>query len=505
MALAIVYSRASSGISAPLVTVETHLSNGLPAFNIVGLAEAAVKESRDRVRSALMNSEFEFPVRRITVNLAPADLPKEGGRFDLPIAIGILAASGQLPCDILEKYEFTGELALSGELRSVRGVLPVAMGACEAGRQLIVPWHNAAEAALVQEAQILSAKHLLEVCAHLKGLTSLAVTVVASGESRQRVSSVDLSDVKGQLQAKRALEIAAAGRHSLLLVGPPGSGKTMLASRLTSILPELSDQAALEVAAIASVSRNGFDFSAWKTMPFRAPHHSSSSVALVGGGRPPQPGEISLAHHGVLFLDELPEFSRPVLECLREPLESGYITISRAAFQTVFPAEFQFMTAMNPCPCGYAGSLRDECRCSAEQIKRYVGRISGPLLDRVDMHVQVARLPSNLLADKESARPETSAVVRDRVLKARETQLERQQKCNAVLSVPEIDRFCALNASARLILGQAMEKFNLSARVYHRILKVARTIADLEGQDIDERHLAESLLYRCLDKVKATV
>jgi len=501
MALAIVYSRAVSGITAPLVTVEADLSNGMAGFYIVGLPETAVKESRDRVRSALMNTQFEFPTRHITVNLAPADLPKEGGRFDLPIALGILAASGQIPRERLAEYEFAGELALSGELRPIRGALPMVLHAAQSKRQLIIPMQNAAEAALVKSAQVFAAKHLLEVCAHLRGEKELSPCVPASTKSWRSVA--DLSDVKGQIQAKRALEVAAAGRHSLLLIGPPGTGKTMLASRLPGLLPLISDEEALEVAAIASVSSVGFVPEQWKNIPFRAPHHSSSSVALVGGGRPPRPGEISLAHHGVLFLDELPEFNRHVLECLREPLESGAITISRAAFQTVFPAQFQFIAAMNPCPCGYAGSTIDQCRCSKEQIKRYVGKLSGPLLDRIDMQVEVARLPPEVLARAEKNMAETSQTVCERVKFAREFQFNRQGKYNALLTVSELDKVCTIQLTAERLLQQVMNKFNLSARIYHRIIKLARTIADLEGSlEIQEKHLAEALNYRCLDKMR---
>lgn len=501
MPLAIIYSRASSGISAPLVTVETHISFGMAGFFIVGLPEAAVKESRDRVRSAIINSKFEFPGRRITVNLAPADLPKEGGRFDLPIALGILAASSQLPLQAFADIELTGELALSGELRPVRGIFPVVLAASQSGRTLIVPHLNAEEAALATHANVLSAKHLLDVCAHLTG--RLTLTQCLAKKMVVKPSVMDLSDVKGQSHAKRALEIAAAGRHSLLYIGPPGTGKTMLASRLPTLLPELNEQEAMEVAAIASVSHTGFDPNKWQCIPYRSPHHTSSSVALVGGGRPPKPGEISLAHKGVLFLDELPEFHRQVLECLREPLESGAITISRAAFQTVFPADFQLIAAMNPCPCGYAGSASYACQCSSDQIKRYMGKISGPLLDRIDMQVEVARLPTSYLsaAHEESIQP--SAVVKNRVIAARQQQVFRQGKYNSALTAPEIDQHGKLHPKALQCLNQVMTKFNLSARAYHRIIKVARTIADLESSvSIEESHLGEALQYRCLDRLK---
>src|SRR5579883_342308 len=505
MTLAIVYTRANSGISAPLVTVEVHLSRGLPGLSIVGLAETAVKESKDRVRSALMNTALEFPRQRITVSLAPADLPKEGGRFDLPIAIGILAASGQLSPEKILEYEFSGELALSGELRGVSGVLPMVINGRHTKRHLIIPRANAMEAALVKDATVFSANHILEVCAHLKGNEKLPRSELQT-LTTDTLSIPDLSDVRGQPHAKRALEIAAAGRHSLLFIGPPGTGKTMLASRLPSILPEIDDRAALEVAAIASVSNNGFNPIEWKRIPFRSPHHSSSSVALVGGGRPPRPGEISLAHNGILFLDEFPEFSRHVLESLREPLESGCITISRAAFQTMFPAQFQLIAAMNPCPCGYAGSASDHCRCTKEQIQRYIGKISGPLLDRIDMHVEVARLPPSMLANTPQQPIEFSKEVRQRVIKARNYQLARQGKCNTLLTVPELDHVADIQPEALTLLNQVMTRFNLSARVYHRIIKVARTIADLEGiAAISQAHLSEALQYRCLDRMKNDV
>ena len=499
MSLATIYTRAAIGIDAPEVTVEVHLANGLPGLSIVGLPEAAVKESKDRVRAALLNARFEFPARRITISLAPADLPKEGGRFDLPIALGILAASGQIPSEYLSRYEFIGELALSGQLRPIRGVLPVALQARDAGRALVVPLENADEAALVSDATVLPATHLLEVIAHLHGEAVLPAHHPTT-LSELAEPQPDLAEVYGQAHARRALEIAAAGNHSLLLYGPPGTGKTMLASRLPGIQPAMDEAEAVQSAAIASISEQGFRIAQWGQRPFRAPHHTASAVALVGGGSHPRPGEISLAHNGVLFLDELPEFDRKVLEVLREPLESGHITISRAARQAQFPARFQLVAAMNPCPCGYLGHPSGRCRCTSEQVARYRARISGPLLDRIDLHIEVPPLPRGVLADA-AQQAESSATVRARVERCRERQLRRSGKANAQLGNSEVKRDCRLSNSDALLLEQATERLGLSARAHHRIMKVARTIADLAGREqIDQSHLSEAISYRKLDR-----
>ncbi len=498
MSLAVLYSRAASGMDAPLVTVEVHLSNGLPAFTIVGLPEAEVRESKDRVRSALLNARFEFPQRRVTVNLAPADLPKESGRFDLPIALGVLAASGQIPADRLAQYEFAGELALTGVLRPIRGALAMAFHARGEGRGFILPRESAAEAALVRQAEVYPADSLLAVCAHLAGrepLTPLAPDKAAVATAVYP----DMADVKGQGRARRALEVAAAGGHSVLMVGPPGTGKSMLAARFPGILPAMTEAEALEAAAVQSLGEGGIRPEAWGRRNFRNPHHSASAVALVGGGSSPRPGEISLAHHGVLFLDELPEFDRKVLEVLREPLENGRITISRAARQADFPARFQLLAAMNPCPCGYLGHASGRCRCTEEQVQRYRGRVSGPLLDRIDIQVEVPALAEEELT--RVAPGESSAVMRERVVAARERALARQGKPNADLSPGELEQVCVLGAEAEGLLKRALAQLQLSARAYHRILKVARTVADLADAAHPTRdHVAEAVQYRRLDR-----
>ncbi|UTA48063.1 YifB family Mg chelatase-like AAA ATPase [Simiduia sp. 21SJ11W-1] len=494
MSLAIVHSRGRTGIDAPPVAVEVHLSNGLPGLAIVGLPETAVKESKDRVRSALINSHFEFPSRRITINLAPADLPKDGGRFDLPIALGILAASGQIPPQSLAGLECMGELALSGELRGVTACLPAAIACHRAGRQLIVARANGAEAAIYAPAKALVADNLLQVCAHLQGRAPLARAVAAPAQPATDLH--DLRDVRGQPQARRALEVAAAGQHNVLFFGPPGTGKTLLASRLTGLLPPLSAEEALDVALVHSVAGAPFN---WGQRPFRHPHHTASAPALVGGGSQPKPGEISLAHRGVLFLDELPEFARPVLEVLREPIEHGEVRIARAQAQANFPCQFQLIAAMNPCPCGYFGESRSRCRCSPDQIRRYRSRLSGPLLDRIDMHVPVRAIsPEQLRGESQE---EASAAVARRVAQARHIANARQGKPNQALSVKELEAHCTLTEQQHNFLAQAMDKLGLSIRAWHRVLRVARTLADLEGQaSLSDAHLSEALGYRRLDR-----
>ena len=493
MALAIVYSRAQVGVEAPAVTVETHLANGLPALTLVGLPETAVKESKDRVRSAIINSTLDFPARRITLNLAPADLPKDGGRFDLAIALGILAASGQLPAVALEHVECLGELALSGAIRPVQGILPAALAARAAGRTLVVPQANAEEACLACGLTVIAAEHLLQLVAHFAG-REVIEPYIPSGLLHISKPYPDLGDVQGQLSAKRALLVAAAGSHNLLFTGPPGTGKTLLASRLPGLLPPLNEQEALEVAAIQSVASH-VPLNCWPQRPFRQPHHSASGPALVGGGSKPRPGEITLAHHGVLFLDELPEFDRKVLEVLREPMESGFIVIARAKDRMRFPARFQLVAAMNPCPCGYLGEPTGRCRCTPEQIQRYHNKLSGPLLDRIDLHLTVARETTSL--NPPLASGDTTANAAGLVAAARERQLQRQGCANAFLDLPGVRAQCRLSDVDNSWLEAACERMTLSLRAAHRLLKVARTLADLEQvQNIERKHLAEALQYR---------
>jgi magnesium chelatase family protein len=494
------------GIDALPVSVEVHLTNGLPALSIVGLPEAAVRESKDRVRSAIINSHFEFPRRKITINLAPADLPKEGGRYDLAIALGILAASEQIPKKALEQIEFLGELALSGELRAISGVLPASISCAKLKRNLCVAKGNAEEAALPNQTTIIAGHSLLEVCNHLCNKTDLTyIKEIENYTTHSNESSIDLNEVKGQERAKRALEIAAAGAHNLLFIGPPGTGKTMLATRLATLLPALTDEEAIEVASVYSIHQQNGLHQHWKQRPCRAPHHTASAVALVGGGSNPKPGEISLAHNGVLFLDEFPEFDRKVLEVLREPLESGQINISRAARQVTFPANFQLIAAMNPCPCGYYGgraSTSKRCICSLDHVQRYRAKLSGPLLDRIDLHVEVPMLAhTQFLNPQEHTKSESSQDIRKRVVAAREKQLQRQKSTNANLNNKAIENYCQLNEQGKSILSSAMENLNFSPRAYHRILRVARSIADLElSSHITEHNIAEAISFRTLDR-----
>jgi len=495
MAVAVVHTRALSGVHAPGVTVEVHVAGGLPGIHVVGLPDTEVREARDRVRAALQNAKFDVPPRKVTVNLAPADLPKESGRYDLPIALGILAATEQIPSHELGRYEFAGELALTGELRSVRGALAMALSARRDGRAFVLPERSALEAALAHGATVYGARSLLAVCGHLTAREPLSVARAPAPEIT--ATDLDISDVRGQAQAKRALEIAAAGGHSLLLAGPPGTGKSMLAQRLPGLLPPLADDESLEVAAIASVAGR-FAPERWGLRPFRSPHHTASAVALVGGGSDPRPGEVSLAHHGVLFLDELPEWDRRVLEGLREPLESGVIHISRAARQATFPAQFQLVAAMNPCPCGWHGDASARCACTSDQVLRYRARVSGPLLDRIDLRLDVRAVPvADLAAPPAAEGAEASTAVRARVVAARVRQRARQGKANARLGAAEVAVHCATDAPGHALLAKAMARLGFTARGYHRVLKVARTVADLDAAaTIGAAHVAEALGYR---------
>jgi magnesium chelatase family protein len=494
MELSVVYSRALAGIAAPLVQVETHLSNGLPAFHIVGLPETAVRESKDRVRSAILNSHFTFPDRRITINLAPADLPKEGGRFDLPIALGILSASGQVPQDYLAQHEFLGELALDGSLRPVNGVVAAAGAASSAGRQLVVATASAALAARVPGSKVIAAPDILTLCAHLNGSETLAAA--RAGATINVCNHPDLRDVVGQEGARRALEIAASGGHNLLLWGPPGTGKTLLASRLPGILPPPGAEEMLLGLALRDIHDHPEESAFVFQRPFRNPHHSATAAALVGGGSRPRPGEISLAHGGVLFLDELPEFSRHCLEVLREPMESGEITLARASHRITYPARFQLVAAMNPCPCGFLGDPERPCRCTPDQIQRYRARVSGPLLDRIDLHVQVGRIPpGDLLTPRYTG--EASAVVQERVCRCRERQEQRQGVANAQLAPDRLAGVCLLGNKEKRSLESAARRMHLSGRGLHRTLRVARTIADLDNSEtIGMAHISEALAYR---------
>ena len=501
MSIATIYSRAQSGMDSPLVSVEVHLSNGLPCFSIVGLPETAVRESKDRVRAAIINSNFEFPARRITVNLAPAELPKQGGRFDLPIALGLLVASKQLAEDTVQGYEFLGELSLSGELRKSIGILPAAYACHQFGSKLMTSQENEQELVPMKHSTYYCAAHLLDVCAHLNNIKKL-VTRPSTITDDQPIPQLTMDDVQGQHRAKRALSIAAAGQHHVLMIGSPGSGKSMLATRFPSLLAPLSEQEMLETCSIYSIANVSSRYRQLQTRPFRSPHHTVSAVGLAGGGSNPKPGEISLAHNGVLFLDELAEFDRRALEILREPIETGVITISRAAAQVEFPARFQLIAAMNPCSNGCDIDQYGQCKCSAEQLHRYRNKISAPLLDRIDLQVSVPKLPSHTLFNNRANPQEDWSKIRAKIEQAQNIQLSRQGKPNALLEGKQMQQICCLPEQAKLGMIEMLERLNISARAFHRILKTARTIADLDQTtDITQKHVSEAMSYRQFNRL----